>query len=66
MPKAKEPEAQADRLIAHFMSNTAPLETYLHRDGPLTPLQWNLIQTSIINFQTFLNDWEDRNGRPHR
>jgi hypothetical protein len=60
----KEPESQADRLIAHFMSNTSPLETYLHLDGPLSRLQWDLIQTTFVTLQTFMNDWEDRNGRP--
>jgi hypothetical protein len=62
----KELESQVDRLIANFMSNTAPLGTYIHLDGSLSRLQWDLIQTTITNFQTFLTDWEDRNGRPER
>jgi hypothetical protein len=60
----QEPESQAARLIAHFMCNTAPLGTYLHLDGPLSHLQWDLIQTTLVTLQTSLNDWEDRNGKP--
>ena len=53
-----------DRLIANFMTNASPIETYLHHDGPLSLLQWNLLQTTFVSLQIFLNDWVERNGRP--
>lgn len=54
-------EPSAHRLIATYMSSTTALQTYLHRDGPLTPLQLDLITQTIRGLQVFLDDWQDRN-----
>jgi hypothetical protein len=55
--------AQADKKIARFLKVSNDLEQYLHSDGPLTPLELQTIETTIMGLQTLLESWM-RKHRP--
>jgi hypothetical protein len=51
-----------DRKIAKFLKASNELEQYLHTEGPLTPLQQQTIETTIMGLQTLMEGWR----RKHR
>ena len=54
---------QADKKIAKFLDVSNDLEQYLHTDGPLTALEHQTIETTIMGLQTLLESWT-RKHRP--
>ena len=55
--------ASTDKKIANFLHVSSTLEEYLHEGGPLTPLQYQTIETTIMGLQTMLQSWT-RKQRP--
>jgi hypothetical protein len=55
--------AGADKKIARFLKVSNELEQYLHQDGPLTPLEHQTIETTIMGLQTLFESWT-RKHRP--
>jgi hypothetical protein len=53
----------AGKKIARFLKASNELEKYLHQDGPLTPLEHQTIETTILGLQTLLGSWT-RKHRP--
>lgn len=53
---------EANRLVADFMTASAPLEAYLQQGQPLTPLQLQSITNTIDGLQTFLDVWHKKHG----
>ena len=51
-----------DKKIARFLKASNELEKYLHQDGPLTPLEHQTIETTIMGLRTLLESWT----RKHR
>jgi hypothetical protein len=51
-----------DKKIARFLKASNELEQYLHTDGPLTPLEQQTIETTIMGLQTLMQSWV-RNNR---
>lgn len=50
------------RLLANFMSASAPMETYLQQGGSLTPLQLESLSLTIQGLQSFLGIWKRKHG----
>jgi hypothetical protein len=48
-------ELEPHKLIAHFMSASAPLERYLQQGRPLTALQLESISLTIDGLVTYLD-----------
>ena len=48
---------KTDKLIATFMTASAPIESYLQQGKPLTDQQLELISLTISGLQTFLDAW---------
>src|ERR671910_30479 len=55
-------EIETQKLIAHFMSASAPLERYLQQGKPLTALQLESISLTIDGLFTFLDTWKRKHG----
>jgi hypothetical protein len=55
-------ESETQKLIAAFMSASAPLERYLQEGRPLTALQLESISLTVDGLYTFLDIW----NRKHR
>jgi hypothetical protein len=53
-----------DKRIADFLKATNAIERYLHADGPLTPLQHQTIETTIMGLQTLLQSWSRKQQQP--
>lgn len=51
-----------DKKIAKFLKASNELEQYMHLDGPLTPLQQQTIETTIMGLRTLMESW----ARKHR
>jgi hypothetical protein len=51
-----------EKLIAHFMSASAPLERYLQQGKPLTALQLESISLTIDGLFTYLDTWKRKHG----
>ena len=54
---------QAGKKIASLLKASNALEKYLQEDGPLTPLEHQTIETTIMGLQTLLGSWT---GKPAR
>jgi hypothetical protein len=52
------------RLIATFMSASAPVEKYLQQGGPLTAQEFDSLSLTISGLQTFLDVWKRKNEVP--
>ena len=68
MPKrsGKEPtkgrmEEEVHKIIANYMKASTALETYLHSNGVLTPLQEQSVYTTLKMTQTLFDGWRPRN-----
>ncbi|HEY7128887.1 MAG TPA: hypothetical protein VH332_04405 [Nitrospira sp.] len=46
-----------DKKIANFLKASNEIERYLHGHGPLTPLQRQTIETTIMGLQTLFESW---------
>ena len=55
-------ETDPQRLLATFMSASAPMETYLQQGGALTPLQLESLSLTIEGLQSFLAIWKRKHG----
>ena len=53
--------AHVDKKIARFLKASNELEQYLHTDGPLTPLEQQTIETTIMGLQTLMESWVRKN-----
>ena len=53
---------EADKKILQFVKASSELEQYLHDDGPLTPLNRQTIETTILGLQTLLQSWTMKHG----
>ena len=51
---------EAHKIIADYMKASTALETYLHKDGALTPLQEQCIHTTLETTQTLFESWRRR------
>jgi hypothetical protein len=56
---------EAHKLIATFMSASAPIEAYLQQGKPLTNQQLELISLTVFGLQNFLNAWKRRQVPKH-
>ena len=56
--KAVKSTPKTDKLIATFMTASAPLESYLQQGNPLTDQQLELISLTVSGLNTFLDSWE--------
>ena len=54
-------ETEVQRMVADFMKASTPLETYLQQGGPLSPLQLDLVASTVSGLQTFLDIWKRKN-----
>jgi hypothetical protein len=54
---------RADQKIAKFLQASNEIEQYLHRDGPLTPLEYQTIDTTVMGLQTLLQAWRRKHGK---
>jgi hypothetical protein len=54
-------ETEVQRMVAAFMKASTPLETYLQQGGPLSPLQLDLVASTVLGLQTFLDLWKRKN-----
>jgi hypothetical protein len=54
-------ENEVQRMVADFMKASTPLETYLQQGGPLSPLQLDLVASTVSGLQTFLDSWKRKN-----
>ena len=52
----------ADKKILKFLKASGELEQYLHKDGPLTPLHRQTIETTILGLQTLMQSWTSKHG----
>jgi len=51
---------EAHKIVANFMKACTTLETYLHTDGALTPLEEQSIQTTLETTRTLFDGWRRR------
>jgi hypothetical protein len=51
-------ETEVQRMVADFMKASTPLETYLQQGGPLSPLQLDLVASTLSGLQTFFDIWK--------
>jgi hypothetical protein len=51
----------AHKLIANYMKACTALETYLHKDGALTALQVQSIDTTLQITQSCFDSWRQKN-----
>ena len=56
-------EEEAHKIIANYMKASTVLETYLHKNRTLTPLQEQSVYTTLKMTQTLFNGWRQRNRR---
>ena len=56
-------ESETQKLIAHFMSASAPLERYLQEARPLTDLQLESISLTVDELYTYPDIWKRRKHR---
>jgi hypothetical protein len=56
-------EVETQKLIAHFMSASAPLERYLQQGRPLTALQLESISLTIDGLFTYLDTWKRKHSK---
>ena len=54
-------EIEVQRMVADFMKASTPLETYLQQGGPLSPLQFDPVASTVSALQTFLGIWQRKN-----
>ena len=54
-------ETEVQRMVADFMKASTPLETYLQQGGPLSPLQLDLVASTLSGLQTFFEIWKRQN-----
>ena len=54
-------ETEVQRMVADFMKASTPLETYLQQGGPLSPLQVDLVASTLSGLQTFFEIWKRQN-----
>ncbi len=54
---------QAGKKIASLLKASNALEKYLQEDGPLTPLEHQTIETTIMGLQTLLGSWTRKPAR---
>ena len=60
MPQAKS----ANRIITEFMTAALPLENYIREGLPLTPVQQEMIESTLMGFESFLMIWKRKNNIP--
>jgi hypothetical protein len=53
----------AHKIIANYMKASTALETYLHKNGALTPLQEQSVYTTLKMTQTFVRRVAAKNTR---
>jgi hypothetical protein len=51
---------EAHKIIANYMKASTALETYLHKDGALTPLQEQTVHTTLEMTRTLFDGWQRR------
>ena len=56
-------ETEVQRMVADFMKASTPLETYLQQGGPLSPLQLDLVASTLAGLQTFFRYMEKKQYR---
>jgi hypothetical protein len=54
-------ETEVQRMVADFMKASTALETYLQQGGPLSPLQVDLVASTLSGLQTFFEIWKRQN-----
>ena len=57
----REQTMDADKKIARLLKASTDLEEYLHGDGPLTPLDQQTIETTIMGLRTMMDSWVRKN-----
>ncbi len=50
----------AHKIIANYMKASTVLETYLHKDGPLTPLEEQSLHITLETTRTLFYLWRRR------
>ena len=50
----------AHKVIANYMKASTVLETYLHKNGPLTPLQEQSVDTTLDTTRILFDLWRRR------
>ena len=53
-------EEAAHKIISNYMKASTALETYLHNNGPLTPLEEQSVYTTLKTTQTLFDGWRQR------
>ena len=53
-------EEEAHKIIANYMKASTVLETYLHNNGTLTPLEEQTVYTTLKTTQTLFDGWRKR------
>ena len=51
---------EAHKIIANYMKASTVLETYLHKNGPLTTLQEQTVHTTLEMTRTLFDGWRRR------
>jgi len=51
---------EAHKIVANYMKASTALETYLHKDGVLTPLEEQSIHTTLETTRTLFDGWRRR------
>jgi hypothetical protein len=51
---------EAHKIIANYMKASTSLETYLHKNGPLTGLQVESIHITLETTRTLFDGWRRR------
>ncbi|MBX3302181.1 MAG: chemotaxis protein CheB [Nitrospira sp.] len=64
--KSAKAAPEAHKLLATFMSASAPIETYLQHGHPLTDHELELLSLTVSGLQTFLDIWKRRYGVKER
>ena len=53
---------ETQRLIAHLMLASAPVEEYLQQNKPLTAQQYESLSLTLEGLQTFLEVWKRKHN----
>ena len=62
---APTPQAKsANTIIAEFMTSALPLENYIREGLPLTRMQLEMIESTLMGFESFLMIWKRKNNMP--
>ena len=56
-------EPKPHRLVANFMVASTPLEKYLQGGGPLTEVELDSIEVTLVSLRILLDSWKMKNGK---